>query len=92
VIVAVSQLVQHRPEAHQNCEWKSGHVGSGLLHWKQAVLKKGPLIFKCAYNEGHLGAPVYAEIFQLLDRKSFSNNEQTQEHFMLSLRQPQCSL
>jgi hypothetical protein len=77
VLVAANKLVQQRPAAHQNCERKSSCVGSELLHWKQAILKKGPLFFKYAHTEGQLGAPVHAEIFQPIVRKFFSNNEQT---------------
>jgi hypothetical protein len=47
-------------EPHENCEWRSGLVGTGLLHQDKAFLQTAPLcILKCAYNEGRLDAFLY---------------------------------
>jgi hypothetical protein len=44
-------------EQHENREWRSGLVRTGLLHRDKALLQMAPLCaLRCAYVEGHLGA------------------------------------
>jgi hypothetical protein len=54
-------------EQHENCEWRSGVVGTGLLHRDKALLQVAPLrVLRCAYIEGLLGALLYDGVFQPL--------------------------
>jgi hypothetical protein len=87
--MVASQLVRHRPttmailEQHENREWRSGLVGTGLLHRDKTLLQMAPLsVLRCAYIEGRLGAFLYDGVFQPLHGRSNPNNEQTHDHYM----------
>jgi hypothetical protein len=88
-LVVASQWVRHRPaaiailEQHENREWRSDLVGTGLLHRVKALLQMTPLrVLRCAYIEGLLGALLCDGVFQHLHGRSNPNNEQTHDHYV----------
>jgi hypothetical protein len=88
-LMVASQWVWHRPaaiailEQHKNREWRSGLVGTGLLHRDKALLQMAPLrLLICVCIEGRLGALLYDAVFQPLHGRSNPNNEQTHGHYV----------
>jgi len=86
-LVVASQWVRCRPaarsifEPHDNHEWRSGLVETGLFLWVKAFLHMAPLRFaKCACTGSHPGDTLCDEAFESLHGRSSCNSEQTHDH------------